>query len=342
MPIFRTAVVAEILEERPGLQRLRVGFDDPEQAGDRAYCLTRMLGDVVVGDRVVVNTTAVELGLGTGGWHVVHWNLSRDVVELPGPDHVMKLRYTSLQIDAGTDELAHPELPESLDGTPVVACAVHSQVGVVVAALKHLAPTLSVGFVMTDGAALPLALSDLVADLRDRGLLDVTVTAGHAFGGDLEAVTVASGLLLARHIGRCDVVVAGMGPGVVGTGSRYGTTTIEVGQILDTSACLGGRPVLCVRASDGDRRDRHRGVSHHTRTAAGLARGGAWVAAVPPAAAELPGVMVRDVEAPSGEEVLAAAGLHVTTMGRGVAEDPMFFDAAAAAAAVAVDLLDHP
>ena len=40
-----------------------------------AYVLTQLTGAVAVGDRVVVNTTAVELGLGTGGWHVVHWNL---------------------------------------------------------------------------------------------------------------------------------------------------------------------------------------------------------------------------------------------------------------------------
>ena len=42
--------------------------------------LTQLTGRVDVGDAVVVNTTAVELGLGTGGWHVVHWNLARDAV----------------------------------------------------------------------------------------------------------------------------------------------------------------------------------------------------------------------------------------------------------------------
>src|SRR6187399_1278613 len=104
MPSFRTAEVAEILEERPGLQRVRVTFDDPGMPGDRAYCLTRVLGEVSVGDRVVLNTTAVELGLGTGGWHVVHWNLARTELDQPGPGHIMKLRYTSLQADTGADE----------------------------------------------------------------------------------------------------------------------------------------------------------------------------------------------------------------------------------------------
>ena len=35
--------------------------------------------------RWCVNTTAVELGLGTGGWHVVHWNLARTAATSPGP-----------------------------------------------------------------------------------------------------------------------------------------------------------------------------------------------------------------------------------------------------------------
>ena len=125
---------------------------------------------------------------------------------------------------------------------------------------------------MTDGAALPLALSDLVADLRDRKVLDTTITAGHAFGGDLEAVSVPSALALARHVAGADVVIVGMGPGVVGTGSALGTTAVEVAAVLDTVDALGGRGALCVRASEADGRDRHRGISHHVHTVLGLVR----------------------------------------------------------------------
>src|SRR3954452_3088381 len=117
MPSYRTGEVVKLLEARPGLQRVEV---DLGHGAERAYALTQLTGPVALGDRVVVNTTAVELGLGTGGWHVVHWNLSRSELVEPGPDHVMKLRYTSLQFDAGTDELAHPDLPTDLGGTPVV------------------------------------------------------------------------------------------------------------------------------------------------------------------------------------------------------------------------------
>jgi hypothetical protein len=336
MPTFRTGVVTEIVGERAGLQRVMV---DGIPEGSRAYCLTQLTGAVAVGDRVVLNTTAVELGLGTGGWHVVHWNLGRDDLVAPGPDHIMKLRYTSLQFDAGTDELVHPDLPTDLGGVPVIGCLVHSQVGVVAAVTKALAPHATVAYVMTDGAALPLALSDLVADLRDRGLVDGTVTAGHAFGGDLEAVGVPSALLLARHVLCADIVVVGMGPGVVGTGSAFGTTAVDCGSVLAVARELGGRPVLCVRASDGEARARHRGVSHHSRGAARLAGGPIHVADHPAEVAQLDHAVVHSVDVPDVAAVLDGLDLRVTTMGRTHAEDPLFFSAAGAAAAVAVELL---
>ena len=121
MPTFRSGEVTGIISERPGLQRVRVRLDGATDES-RAYSLTQLTGAVNVGDAVVCNTTAVELGLGTGGWHVVHWNLSRTEFVAPGPDHVMKLRYTSLQFDAGTSELEYPDLPTTIDGVPVFEC----------------------------------------------------------------------------------------------------------------------------------------------------------------------------------------------------------------------------
>ena len=124
---------------------------------------------------------------------------------------------------------------------------------------------------MTDGAGLPLALSDLVAALTDRGLIDATVTCGQAFGGDYEAVSVHSALAVARHVAGADAVVVAMGPGVAGTGTRLGFSAIEVGPVLDAAAALGGRPIACLRASFADPRPRHQGLSHHSATALGLA-----------------------------------------------------------------------
>jgi hypothetical protein len=332
VPTFRTATVTELLQERPGLQR--VGTDI-----GRAYVLTQLTGTVAVGDRVVLNTTAVDLGLGTGGWHVVHWNTAREVFDEPGPGHIMKLRYTSLQVDAGSTEEHSPTTSADLDGMPVVVGSLHSQVPGVATAIRATAPDARITYVMTDGAALPIVISDLVDGMARVGLIDATITAGHAFGGDLEAVSVPSALALAKHVTNADVAIVAMGPGVVGTSSPLGTSALEVAAILDAAAALGGRPVAVLRMSDGDERERHRGVSHHSRTALDLVRSSVLVAAPHDGVYAHDRHDVRTVEGPDVGARLGDLGLQVTTMGRGPAEDPLFFRATASAGALAASLL---
>src|SRR5690606_23688994 len=167
----------------------------------------------------------------------------------------------------------HALLREKSDlaGLPVVIAGLHSQLAPAAAALRlALGPRATLVYVMTDGGALPLAFSGLVRRLIQAGLLDKTVTVGHAFGGDLEAVTLFSGLLAARWALGADAAVVAMGPGVVGTGTKFGTTAVEAGQHADAAAILGGRPVAAPRLSFADPRPRHRGVSHHTLTAFGV------------------------------------------------------------------------
>lgn len=351
MPTFRRAVVRTVLDERPGLQRVEVEMADGSRA--KAYALSKLTGPVHVGNPVIVNTTAVDLGLGTGGWHVVHWNLARDEWSHPGPGHVMKLRYTSLQADTGSVEELEPAMADAdeLDGTPVVACGLHSQVACVAVAFKAALPNARLAYVMTDGAALPLALSELVHQLVARHLIDVTITAGHAFGGDHEAINVASALVAAREVARADAVVVAMGPGVVGTATRLGFSALEVGPILDTAVALGGRPIAALRVSAADARLRHQGVSHHSVTALNLLTAARVVLPVPAGAHEAAiradlaktGLADRHRVFPvAGVDIatlLGEAGLQVSSMGRTVAEDPVFFSAAAAAGTAAAALV---
>ncbi|MFN2503292.1 MAG: DUF3866 family protein [Acidimicrobiales bacterium] len=331
MPSFLTTTVTTVLSERPGLQRIEL------ESGRRAYVLTALIGPVGVGDRVVVNTTAVDLGLGTGGWDVVHWNLSRESWSGPGGGHVMKLRYTSLQVDTGVTEEGGGALPADLGGMPVVACDLHSQVACVAAGFRHGAPGRRLVYLMTDSAALPLALSDLVADLRGEEWLAATVTCGQAFGGDHEAVNVHSGLQVARAAAQADAVVVGPGPGVVGTGTPLGFSGLEVAGVIDAAAYLGGRPVVAVRCSGADPRSRHRGISHHTRASVQVAAHVPMVAVPSGAGPRPPGL------AELGEvvEVDVPPGLHggVTTMGRDPADDPEFFLYSAAAGVLVARLV---
>ena len=318
--------------------------------------LTQLTGPVGLGDHVIVNTTAVDLGLGTGGWHVVHWNLARDHYSAPGPGHIMKARYTSLQTDVGSSEEHWTDLADisSIEGMPVVAAALHSQVPAIAAAFKHVRPDLRLAYVMTDGAALPLALSDLVAQLRDRELLDATITCGHAFGGDYEAVSVYSALAIARHIVHADATIVAMGPGIVGTATRLGFSGIEVGPALDAATGLGGLPIACLRVSFADPRARHRGLSHHSATALTIATRGRALCPCRASAASTKTSFAPTSARPGSPTVtrssmchrsasstlLESLDLHVVSMGRPAADDPVMFEAAAAAGIVAATRVD--
>lgn len=350
MPNFRTARVTEILEERDGLQRILVAIDGEPQ---RAYVLTHLTGDVGPGDDVIVNTTAVDLDLGTGGWHFVHWNLARDEWSQPGPGHIMKLRYTSLQADTGSVEEHDDRLRDAttIDRMPVVHCALHSQLAGAATAFKEQEPGVRLAYVMTDGAALPLALSDLVAGLKARGLIDVTVTAGHAFGGDHEAINVHSALAVARHSAGADATLVSVGPGIVGTNTALGHTGLEAATVLDAAAALEGTPIAALRVSFADTRERHQGVSHHSRTALGVACRSRVRVAVPIIGGpeedrirsdlKTSGIEERhDLVSADAGDVLARFdrhGLEVSSMGRPAARDPALHACAAAAGIIAAE-----
>jgi hypothetical protein len=350
MPSYRTGEVVRLLEARRGLQRVEVDLGD---GPERAYALSQLTGPVELGDRVVVNTTAVDLGLGTGGWHVVHWNLERDHWSEAGPGHIIKGRYTSIQADVGSTEEHLEALAEvdSIDGMPVVAAALHSQLPAVAAAFRDARPSGRLAYVMTDGAGLPLALSDVVATLCAKGLVDATITCGHAFGGDYEAVSVFSALAVARHVALADAAVVVMGPGIVGTNTRLGFSGMEVGPILDATHALAGVAIACLRVSFADGRDRHVGLSHHSATALRLAARERALVAVPELPAdqatrlradlEAAGIDRRhelvDVRAPDALELFDRYGLRIASMGRPAADDPALFQAAAAAGALAAE-----
>ncbi|MGH2731081.1 MAG: DUF3866 family protein [Actinomycetota bacterium] len=355
MATFREAKISAIVEARADLVRVRVATP----GGEIEACgFPSMLGTVEIGDRVIVNTTGIELGLGTGGVAFLLWNLDGPGGIEGGPGHIMKLRYTPWQMEVATVEA--PESPHherladvtTIDPMPVVACGLHSQVAGVAGGIKAARPDARVGYLMTDGAALPLAWSRLARDLKDGGLIDVTCTSGHAFGGDYDAVNVFSGLAALRHVGDADVTIVAMGPGIVGTGTALGFTGMEQGQILDATTALNGVAIACLRISFADARPRHHGVSHHTLTALSVAAREACIVAVPALAGEQAEVVERQLAAAGigdrhrlkivdggpGVELLAAKGLAPTSMGRTMDEDPALWLAAAAAGRAAVSV----
>ncbi len=315
----------------------------------RALNYVSLTGEVFPGDRVLLNTAAEALGLGSGGYHFVMSAEGRLPPETPFPGHLMKLRYTPWQFPVRAVEEDLTGVPPDLGGLPVVAGEIHSQLAPVVAGA--MAGAASGGtvprivYVMTDGGALPLALSRQVARLKEEGLIAAAITAGHAFGGDHEAVTLPGALLAARHLARADLVVVAMGPGIAGTATALGFSGVEQATALDAAAALGGRPVAVARLSFADPRPRHRGLSHHTRTNLGLLVRSRVAVPLPSlagaerrlVAAQLAesGISARhelpEVDAQPLEAALAALPVTLETMGRRYPEDAAFFFLAAAA-----------
>lgn len=344
-------IALSILEDAEDIQRVEVALDDGGHGTAISYpCMS---GRCSVSDRLLLNTTAVDMSLGTGGAHFVVANgrTSEGVAfDAPSGGHIMKVRYTPSQVDVLAVEESdspHHEVMQSADtlaGMPVACCGLHSHVPLVAAAIKSVAPDARVAYVMTDGAALPIALSDIVRASRAADLLDATITCGHAFGGEFEAVNLHSALLAARHVANADIAIVAIGPGVVGTATPFGHGGIAQGEALNAVTALGGLPVAVLRASEADQRVRHQGVSHHTLTAlTRIALGSAFVP-VPVLPADLgkivetaledAGVWDRHTRVSARTRQSASPamrGVEVRTMGRGAEDDPLFFACAFAA-----------
>jgi Protein of unknown function (DUF3866) len=333
-----------------------------------ALVYTDLMAIPTVGDRVLLNVAALERGLGTGGYALVIAVLDADgrVTQPPQPaGHLIKARYLPLQaMVAGADEQgsAHHQLlseADSIDGMPVIVADLHSALAPILLAIADDRPGTRVVYVMSDQGALPLAFSRSVAELRASGLLAATVTVGQAFGGDLEAVTLHSGLLAARLALDAELVVVTQGPGNLGTGTRWGFSGVGAGEAINAAAILGGRPVGTLRISGADSRERHRGVSHHSLTAYGRVALCPADIAVPdladdgsPAMDELAESVAASLQKLASRHrlvtvnlsglrtVLAASPIQLSSMGRGLDDDPAYFLAAAAAGRHAAMLLD--
>jgi hypothetical protein len=361
---LRRARVLSVRTERPGAVEL-----DTQIEGDAepSACLAHpdLVGPVRPGDEVLLNTSAVWLGLGTGGLHLVVAVLTSSPAMTEDSaagasagatgGRIMKLRYAPHQVPVrSVEEPVGPhraalEDADDLGGMPVVWVPLHSMVATA-AAGAVAAGAGRVAHVMTDGASLAGPLSRLAATLRARGLLASTITTGQAFGGDLEAVTVHSGLLAARHVVGADVAIVADGPGNTGTATRWGSTAVASAAALNAVAALDGRPVAALRISFADPRPRHQVVSHHSLTALGRVvltpvhvavpaiddderRSAVW-RALTDAGLETRHQLVEVIGGPA-LDLLARSGIEVESMGRGPGEDPELFLAGGAAGVLA-------
>ena len=310
---------------------VRVAREERPAWADRA-----LVGEVREGDEVIVNVVARDLGLGSGGFDVVHVNLTRGLEE-PGPTKAtaMKLNYSSLQHPVEPVEALPEERPPR--PIPVLVISLHGQLAPAAWAAGRAAGRVRLGYVQTAGGALPGSLSTDVAELRRRGLLSDHVTAGPANGGQREAISVIGALRAAAGGLGWNAAVVGPGPGMVGSGSPLGHGGMAALDNAHASIALGLETLFAPRLSSADPRERHRGLSHHTEAVLRMLLGSVRVAA--PVAEE---DALEDLRHACGDrhelwprqaelDGYLASGLPASHMGRPLAEDPLFFAAALAA-----------
>jgi Protein of unknown function (DUF3866) len=325
---LRRAIVRELVDRDDGPeQHLLIEADEAIRP---AIADVALVGRAEVGDELIVNVQALDIGLGSGGFDIVHANLTRGLSssEESGA-HVMKLNYTSLQhtVEPVEDDELH--LPLS---SPVAVLALHGQLAAVAWAFSEASPGSKLGYVQTEGGALPGGHSRTVLELRGRGLLAGHLTAGAAFGGEGEAITTAGALHHGLGVLGWDAAVCGPGPGIVGSGSALGHGGMHALDSAHAALALGCPTVIVARMSSGDERERHRGLSHHTRAVLELL--------LAPVTVALP----EGTDAKAGERLdrhdwrhaavdvagFSLSGLATATMGRSLPEDPLFFGAALA------------
>jgi hypothetical protein len=357
--LFRTeGRVEAVLAEHPALQvlavqPLSVDGNTPPRTAINYKALT---GTAQVGERVLLNTVAVELNLGTGGYDFVVGIVGRELEDEP-PGHLIKLRYTPLQTPVLAIEAPespfHPALESfhPLEGVPVVCCGLHSQIGPVCfaahAVFKEQGYPGRVVYIMSDSAALPIAWSHLVRELKQNGLLQTTITCGQAFGGDYEAINLYSALQAAKQVASADVILVGQGPGNAGTQTALGFSGIDQGLAMNAAIALEGQPICVPRISFADKRPRHYGVSEQTLTVLErVVLGSVQVplSVMPSQMRETVLTSFRErgllekhavVEVETDALFNPMATYNWTTMGRKPQEDPYFFQTALAAGIVA-------
>ena len=327
---LRRATVLAVGPAEPMEQRLAIQVGEQRRT---AIADVGLVGAAQPGDEVIVNVEAVELNLGSGGFDIVHCNLTRGLDGQGTPRaHVMKLNYTSLQhavlpVEEGAAGAAPAPLALPLE-QPVAVIALHGQLAPLAWAFAQgTQRNGSLGYVQTAGGALPGGHSCVVRDLRDSGLLASHLTAGPAFGGaDGDSITTAAALHHGLTELGWDAAVSGPGPGILGSGSTLGHGGLQALDSLHTALALGCDALVVPRMSSSDLRARHRGLSHHTRTVLDLLL-------VPVAVALPEGEEPADERhhwraVPADLAGYLASGLPTRSMGR---EDPLFFSAALAA-----------
>lgn len=349
--------VIQILSERNEMTELLLDIDHPIK---KAINYNNISGKVSVGDQLYLNTTAATLSLGTGGYHFVIANMAHSCLNMSPGGHGMKLRYTPMQVKVPFVEEENISMehifnnPLKLTNKLICFGELHSMVPPLCAFFKYYAgEAIRIAYIMTDHAALPIQFSNNIAYLKECKLVNATITTGNAFGGDYECVNIYTALQTAALLASCDVIIISMGPGITGTSTKYGFSSLEMSFYMDLVFHLGGNCCYVPRISFADKRDRHYGLSHHSLTVLGEILEAPMHLALPIMdKIKLKIIMEQlrvanvlnkhNISLNDGSSIKAAMdyfALNTSTMGRGIKDDPYFFYSIGAAGRKGLSLI---
>ena len=291
-----------------------------------------------------MNTQAADLGLGSGGFDVVHVNLTRGLDGAGvGGAHVMKLNYTLAPARGGRRSSRRTcALPL---GRPVGVLALHGQLAPLAWAAGQARPGLRLGYVQTAGGALPGGHSQVVRELLDRGLLAGHVTAGPAYGGDGRgdhdrgrAPARAAGPRLGRRGLRARARASSARPRRSGHGGLVALDTAHA------ALALGCPVLICPRMSERRPAARATAASPTTRATVldAAARAGHRRASRPARTLRDRLARTRSARADADVDGYAASGLPARTMGRGPRRGPALLRRGARAGGVLATMGDTP
>jgi hypothetical protein len=220
-----------------------------------------MVGPCEAGDRSVNTEAGHRLAR---GFDIVHVNLTWAEAAGAEGEHVMKLNYTQHPVDrsggrgdGGEEDATPQECRHGSGSRPTACCGEAAEVDAGTASLTSRPAGLCRSFAMSMncGGATPRRT-------RHRR---------SAYGGQSEAISLI-GPDAAGARG-WDTVIAGPGPGILGSGTVYGHGGMMALDVLNAAIALDMPAVLSPRLSKGDPRPRHQGLSHHTEAVLALALG---------------------------------------------------------------------
>lgn len=261
--------VIEVLHWDEKVQILEVESSD-KSLREKAINYIAETGICRIGDIVVMNTVGNRLQLGTGGYNFIYLNLS---VKLDGPrtldrkdGHIIKMKYTANQIRVKAVEECIENrgifnMEKSIPRRPVIFAILHSMVSPLIKAIKFFNSNLNISCIYTYGGAINSNNSFTLKKLRDEGFINGVITAGECYGGDYEAINIISAMLFGLCSLKSDIIIVCCGPGVAGSSTYCGFSTLDFIGAIYTSKLLGLFPVLVPRVSMVDMRERHFGLS---------------------------------------------------------------------------------